>query len=124
MSAYREIKACRICGSEQLDPVFHLGNQHLTGVFPRTAGAQSALTSGPLELVKCRDDGSPGRCGLLQLRHSYLSSEMYGANYGYRSSLNRSMVEHLHDKVRRALMSRRKAVSSSRWRSARFLNSS
>jgi hypothetical protein len=101
MSAYREIQACRICGSKQLDPVFHLGDQALTGVFPRTAQAQSALTRGPLELVKCRDDGSPGRCGLLQLRHSYLPSEMYGANYGYRSSLNRSMVEHLHGKVRR-----------------------
>jgi C-methyltransferase C-terminal domain/Putative zinc binding domain/Methyltransferase domain len=110
MSAYREIQACRICGNKQLDSVFHLGNQYLTGVFPRTAQAQNALTSGPLELVKCADDGSPARCGLLQLRHSYLPAEMYGANYGYRSSLNRSMVEHLHAKVRR--IAKRVALNS------------
>ena len=100
---YTEIEACRICGNRQLDPVFHLGTQYLTGVFPRTTEAQSALTRGPLELVKCRSGAAQNTCGLLQLRHSYSPSEMYGANYGYRSSLNRSMIEHLHAKVRRIL---------------------
>jgi len=38
-------------------------------------------------------------CGLLQLQHSYDLSEMYGLNYGYRSGLNKSMVEHLQRKV-------------------------
>ena len=42
-------------------------------------------------------------CGLLQLQHSYDLSEMYGLNYGYRSGLNKSMVEHLHGKVRKIL---------------------
>lgn len=100
---YSEIQACRICGNRQLDPVFHLGTQHLTGVFPRDAEGQRTLTSGPLELVKCRSGATPDACGLLQLRQSYSPAEMYGANYGYRSSLNRSMVEHLHAKVRRIL---------------------
>jgi hypothetical protein len=44
-----------------------------------------------------------GACGLLQLQHSFDLSEMYGLNYGYRSGLNKSMVEHLHGKVRRIL---------------------
>jgi NDP-4-keto-2,6-dideoxyhexose 3-C-methyltransferase len=102
MSLVRQgIKACRICGNADLDPVLDLGSQYLTGVFPRSADMRSTLTKGPLELVKCRDSGSKDRCGLLQLRHSYPSSEMYGANYGYRSSLNRSMVDHLESKVRR-----------------------
>ena len=101
--AYTEIRACRICGNSQLDPVFDLGIQHLTGVFPKSAEAQRALTRGPLELVKCRSGASGDACGLLQLRHSYRAPEMYGASYGYRSSLNRSMVEHLHGKVRRIL---------------------
>ena len=101
--AYQEIRACRICGNPDLDPVLDLGSQYLTGVFPRNAEMQSKLTKGPLELVKCRASGPRERCGLLQLRHSFPSSEMYGANYGYRSSLNRSMVEHLGSKVRRIL---------------------
>ncbi|MDD2927876.1 MAG: class I SAM-dependent methyltransferase, partial [Candidatus Omnitrophica bacterium] len=42
-------------------------------------------------------------CGLVQLKQSYRLNEMYGANYGYRSGLNRSMVEHLQEKARRIL---------------------
>src|SRR5262249_10019465 len=37
---------------------------------------------------------------LLQLAHSYAASEMYGENYGYRSGLNKSMVDHLTRKIR------------------------
>jgi len=89
---YREITRCRIGGSEHLLPVLHLGNQALTGVFP--ASAEEPVTVGPLELVWCPESG------LLQLRHSYDPSEMYGDNYGYRSGLNQSMVDHLANKVR------------------------
>lgn len=100
---YTEIRACRICGNPELHPIFHLGIQALTGVFPKDAESQRALTRGPLELVKCRAGAAPDACGLLQLRQSYSASEMYGANYGYRSSLNRSMVDHLHAKVKKIL---------------------
>lgn len=93
MSA-RAIRACRCCGSTELESVLSLGTQHLTGVFPRSPEEQ--VTSGPLELVKCMGADS---CGLVQLRHTYDSSEMYGANYGYRSGLNQSMVRHLGETV-------------------------
>ena len=83
----RKITRCRISGSPNLVPVLSLGIQKLTGVFPRTRDA--ALSEGPLELVWCPDSG------LLQLSHSYDPEEMYGANYGYRSGLNQSMVRHL-----------------------------
>ncbi len=90
----RQISRCRICNQPDLVSLLDLGTQCLTGVFPKNSDER--ITSGPLELVKCHgDDG----CGLVQLRHSYDSAEMYGANYGYRSSLNRSMVEHLQRKV-------------------------
>jgi SAM-dependent methyltransferase len=36
---------------------------------------------------------------LVQLRQSYELSDLYGENYGYRSSLNASMVRHLKSKV-------------------------
>lgn len=91
MNQYREIEACRISGSKHLVSVLNLGEQTLTGVFPRDA--TEPVTKGPLELVWCPDSG------LLQLRHSYEPSELYGDNYGYRSGLNQSMVSHLSDKV-------------------------
>ena len=89
---YTEVTACRVCGSTELTPVLSLGQQYLTGVFPRSPDER--ITKGPLELVWCT------RCSLLQLRHSYSLEEMYGENYGYRSGLNGSMVRHLQQKVR------------------------
>jgi hypothetical protein len=97
-SACTPIHSCRICCNTQLTQVLDLGEQMLTGVFPRSRDAQ--VTTGPLRLVKCTAaDG----CGLLQLAHSYDLGEMYGDNYGYRSGLNASMVRHLHAKVERVL---------------------
>lgn len=87
----REIVACRMSGSPNLVTVLNLGRQALTGVFP--SRRDEPLTEGPLELVWCPDSG------LLQLRHSFEPSEMYGHNYGYRSGLNQSMVKHLAQKV-------------------------
>ncbi len=71
----------------------------LTGVFPKTR--KEDITCGPLKLVKCT--GGDNVCGLLQLAHSYELREMYGDNYGYRSGLNSSMVEHLREKVNKIL---------------------
>jgi hypothetical protein len=90
-----KIDRCRICASPHLTPILSLGEQYLTGVFPR--GRADKLSCGPLELVRC--SGTDG-CGLVQLRHSYDHREMYGENYGYRSSLNASMVQHLATKVK------------------------
>ncbi|MDR2219558.1 MAG: class I SAM-dependent methyltransferase [Methylobacillus sp.] len=92
--SYRKIEQCRICGNTHLKCVLDLGEQMLTGVFPREKNAK--VTTGPLRLVKCMGDDA---CGLLQMEHSYDLGEMYGENYGYRSGLNASMVAHLHGKV-------------------------
>lgn len=94
---YKNISKCRICGNTHLECVLDLGQQMLTGVFPRQRDAQ--VTVGPLRLVKCM--GGADACGLLQMEHSYDLGEMYGENYGYRSGLNASMVKHLHAKVER-----------------------
>ena len=95
---YEKISKCRICGSTELVPVVDLGEQYLTGVFPREKSPRTQ-TKGPLRLVKCY--GGDDVCGLLQLEHSYNLDELYGENYGYRSGLNASMVRHLHGKVER-----------------------
>jgi NDP-4-keto-2,6-dideoxyhexose 3-C-methyltransferase len=96
---YKKVEKCRICGNTHLECVLDLGEQMLTGVFPREKNAK--VTVGPLRLVKCT--GGDEVCGLLQMEHSYDLGEMYGENYGYRSGLNVSMVSHLHSKVKKIL---------------------
>lgn len=92
MGEYHEIRACRVAGTGNLVSVLNLGMQALTGVFP--PDPQHPVAQGPLELVWSPDSG------LLQLRHSFDAADMYGENYGYRSGLNQSMVDHLTHKVR------------------------
>lgn len=91
MDDCKRINECRIGRKSNLISVLNLGEQVLTGVFPKTKN--ETIQKGPLELVWSPDSG------LLQLAHSYPSNEMYGDNYGYRSGLNQSMVNHLSAKV-------------------------
>jgi hypothetical protein len=88
---YQEITRCRISGSGNLVNVLSLGEQYLTGVFP--ASKEQIVTKGPMDMVWCPDSG------LVQMKQSYSLNEMYGDNYGYRSGLNQSMVNHLENKV-------------------------
>src|SRR5678816_1883164 len=88
---HTEIKKCRIGGGTNLITVLSLGEQYLTGVFPKSPADK--ITKGPLDLVWCPDSG------LLQMKQSYSLDEMYGDNYGYRSGLNGSMVRHLQQKI-------------------------
>lgn len=89
---YTEITKCRVCESDRLSVVLSLGEQFLTGVFPKSTTEK--ITKGPLDLAWCAG------CGLLQMKQSYSLEEMYGENYGYRSGLNGSMVRHLQQKIR------------------------
>lgn len=88
---YTEISHCRVSNSRNLITVLSLGEQYLTGVFPKSPSEE--ITKGPLDLVWCPESG------LLQLKHSFSLAEMYGENYGYRSGLNASMVRHLTQKI-------------------------
>lgn len=87
----KKINKCRFCKSKSLKDVINLGSQSLTGVFPRNN--DDKISKGPLIATLCVS------CSLLQLRHSFNLNEMYGHNYGYRSSLNASMVKHLRNKA-------------------------
>ncbi|NDC43259.1 MAG: sigma-70 family RNA polymerase sigma factor [Chitinophagia bacterium] len=85
MNAFIMVETCRVCAAETL-PVLDLGQQALTGTFPRPS---EVVPSGPLQLRWCPT------CSLVQLSADYASDLMYGENYGYRSGLNTSMVHHL-----------------------------
>ncbi|MFG3106266.1 class I SAM-dependent methyltransferase [Streptomyces tendae] len=93
MLNYSTISGCRICGNQELTTILDLGDQALTGVFPRTPDEEDLVA--PLELVKC----APPGCGLVQLRHDIDLSVMYGERYGYRSSIRPFMINHLRGKV-------------------------
>lgn len=88
---YHAINACRICEARELDSVLHLGDQCFTGIFPKNP--DESLASAPLEIMKC------AKCGLVQLHHNFEPQMLYGPTYGYRSGLNKSMVEHLRAKA-------------------------
>jgi NDP-4-keto-2,6-dideoxyhexose 3-C-methyltransferase len=92
---YNLATACRLCGGTEFISIMDLGEQALTGVFPKSW--EQRVDSGPVELVRCCQSGG---CGLVQLRQSYDVGQMYGENYGYRSGLNGSMVAHLQGKIR------------------------
>ena len=70
-----------------MSKVFSLGKQTLTGIFPPTK--QAKISKGDLSLILCE------KCKLLQLANNFNPNEMYGENYGYMSSLNKSMMTHL-----------------------------
>lgn len=91
---FYKIEKCRICGNEHLITVLDLGDQYLSGIFPKHVDL--GMYRGPLKLVKC--DESTGGCGHVQLEHTFDLPTMYGDEYGYRSGLNSSMVKHLKSK--------------------------
>lgn len=90
MGEVSRIQGCRLCGSVDLVSVLNLGSSRLTGVFPNPG---EEVPAGPLELLWC------AACTLVKLAHSFPADEMYGDNYGYRSGLNNSMVQHLVGKA-------------------------
>ncbi|MBH00904.1 MAG: methyltransferase [Candidatus Pelagibacter sp.] len=83
-----KIKNCRSCKSNRLQNIYSLGKQTLTGIFP--PNIKTKVTQGSLNIIICLN------CKLMQLDKNFDSNEMYGDNYGYMSSLNKSMISHLH----------------------------
>ena len=92
--SYTIQKFCRICNNTNLIEVLSLGNQYLSGIFPKTKN--EPLINAPLALVKCIGKDS---CGLVKMKYNFSSDIMYGEDYGYRSGLNSSMVKHLENKT-------------------------
>ena len=88
---------CRVCRSSNLQEIINLGSQPLSGVFPQNE--HEFVSSGELRLMRCAE------CGLVQLGSSFPSEEMYGENYGYRSGLNSTMVNHL-ERIAKGLIRR------------------
>jgi hypothetical protein len=80
------INNCRNCSKKKLSKLFTLGNINYTGKFTKK---NQKIKKAPLELLICNN------CKLVQLAHKFDLKYMYGPDYGYRSNINHTMVEHL-----------------------------
>ena len=87
----RKIKYCRSCKSKKLYYLFSLGDHYFTGIFPQNKN--TTVPKGKLTLLMCKN------CSLVQLSENFNLNKMYGNNYGYRTGLNLSMVNHIKEKV-------------------------
>ena len=81
-----KIQNCRNCNKKNLDFLFSLGKLSFTGKFPKK---NKTIKKAPLEIVMCKN------CKLIQLAHKFNLKYLYGPDYGYRSNISKTMVDHL-----------------------------
>jgi GDP-mannose 4,6-dehydratase len=78
---------CRICQNTDLIDVISLGEQVITSRFPVYGDFSTPKTS--IVLCMCQ------QCGLIQLKETTNSDELYEHEYGYRSGISNTMRSHL-----------------------------
>ena len=87
MTIVSYLESCRICKSDELCDVISLGDQYITSRFPVYGDFSTPKTS--IVLCMCQ------KCGLIQLRETTNSEELYEYEYGYRSGISNTMKSHL-----------------------------
>ena len=87
---YETITKCRGSKKKDLVSVGKFDGMSLTGTFPKNQSQK--IPHLPFEVVYSKSSK------LLQLKHNYNPKLLYGDNYGYLSSLNPLMVNHLKKK--------------------------
>jgi GDP-mannose 4,6-dehydratase len=87
MSCVSYLRECRICKQSNLKDVISLNDQHITSRFPKYGDFSTPKTS--IVLCMCT------QCGLVQLRETTHSEELYEHEYGYRSGISNTMRQHL-----------------------------
>ena len=90
---YNKINKCRVSNDKNLITVAKFPQMGLTGTFPKTSKEKIIKT--PFEVVFSQ------KSKLLQLRNNYNPNILYGKNYGYRSGLNPTMIDHLKSKQKK-----------------------
>ncbi len=81
-----KLKKCRICKKTNLKKLFSLGNLCFTGKFP---SENKKIEKKPITLVICKN------CELVQLGHNFDLEYLYGPDYGYRTGINKTMLNHV-----------------------------
>ena len=83
------IRFCRLCGSNNLNEVFHLGQTPLANSYSKLKLSKK-LKRYPLKLNLCKD------CGHLQLTHSIKPSKMF-KNYLYKTNTSKKNLLHFRN---------------------------
>ena len=86
-----KLKKCRSCKSKNLKKLFSLGNMCFTGKFPKE---NQNIQKKPIVLVMCN------KCKLVQLGHNFDLNYLYGPDYGYRTGINKTMLDHVKNVVK------------------------
>mgnify|MGYP001221983312 CR=1 FL=1 len=86
-----KIKNCRICKGNNLKKLFSLGNLCFTGKFP---SEYQKIKKKPITLFICKT------CELVQLGHKFDLRYLYGPDYGYRTGINKTMLNHVKKVVK------------------------
>ena len=94
-----KISNCRICKSSKLVNLFSLGKLCFTGKFP---SKKQIIKKEPIKLILCKN------CQLVQLAHNFDLKYLYGPDYGYRTGINKTMLNHVRDITR--LLTRKKSL--------------
>ena len=81
-----KINKCRICNSSKLVNLFSLGKLCFTGKFP---SKKQIIKKEPIKLILCKN------CQLVQLAHNFNLKYLYGPDYGYRTGINKTMLNHV-----------------------------
>jgi len=92
---YTTRTTCRICGHDQLTPLYNFGDQYISN-FVDPGHAYDGEKC-PLELVYCPE------CTLVQNPHTAPQELLYSGHYWYRSGVTATMREALADVVRDAM---------------------
>lgn len=80
--------ACRCCGERRLAEILDLGTMPLVDRLVPMGSALETEPRYPLNVVFCP------LCGLVQLTHSVLSTELFGEDYPYYSSFSPQLLAH------------------------------
>lgn len=80
---------CRLCGSDNLEFIFSVGNQYINDFVPADRIGQGMRA--PLDLVMCNT------CTLIQLKHTAPQELLYSRHYWYRSGVTETMRTALRD---------------------------
>ncbi len=82
--------SCKNCKSRSLKKIINIGNQPLSSHF--YSKKNHKLKSYSLDLYICQ------KCNLIQFKSLPKLDDMYGLNYGYRTSLSPLMIDHMKNK--------------------------
>ena len=80
---------CRNCNKKNFKKLTKIGYQPISSLFLKS---RKKIKNFPLDLFECKS------CRLVQLSKIPNLSDMYGPEYGYKTSVSKYMINHLKEK--------------------------